>query len=286
MPNKDADSTLKPWWGTFTIEEGMGGRWDVGPSTVWLYRTAIEWRVFHRPSHHDGHPDSMADRSEVVIPVAESDLPSIAAIDDETYTISRHSFRTTTPRVSVMPVHADRPIITRPEYPLYIPAGESVTLYISTPLWIRIELPEPKRLVREIASFRMSDTWFGPSTLKGEICYATRTTGRFRRENLPLRYHRAITPVRVRNKAKDALSLERLQLPARHLSIFRAPDDSLWTEEVTMTRSEGTSGADIDIKSGPPADVPGSTRIQEARDPIRKGLFTSTFGTVTSLFSS
>jgi hypothetical protein len=149
----------------------------------------------------------MLNRSSATAPIAEDDLQAFLDAEDEHLQISRYSVRQTESQVSLQPALADRPVVSRPEDPLYVPPGESVTLYLSTALWILIELAESDRLLQELPSFRMSDTWFGPSTVDGEFCYATRTAGRVRLENVPRRYHRAVTPLRIRNTAKDALAL-------------------------------------------------------------------------------
>jgi len=287
MESTETTDEPHPWWGPVTLDEGAGGRWAVGPLTLWLYRSAQEWRILHRPpSDPTTASDPMLNRSRVTVPIPDDDLTALFETDDDALTISRYSFRRAEPRVSLQPALADRPVVSRPEYPLFVPPGESVTLYLSTPLWARVELVESERLLQEVPSYRMSDTWFGATTVDGELCYATRTAGRLHLNNVPRRYHRAMTPLRVKNTAKDALALERVQLPVQHLALYTTSTDQLWTQGVTMTRSEGREGADVQVRSGPPADADGATRIREPRESTRKGLFTSTFGAVGTLFSS
>lgn len=282
----ETDSAPTPWWGPFTIEEGAGGRWEVGPSTLWLYHTTGEWRVIHQPSLGPSNPDPMENRSEVTLPLSDEEITAVLEAEGDDRQIRRYSFRRTEDRIALQPALADRPVVSRPEYPLYVLPEESVTLYLSTPLWIRVVLPESGRQLQEVPSHRMSDTWFGTSTVQGELCYATRTAGRLRRERLPLRRHRALTPLQITNRATDALSLERVQLPARHLALYTTPNHVLWTQAVRMTRTEGVEGADIQIRSGPPSDVKDAELIQGPRDASKKGLFTSTFSAFGALFSS
>lgn len=271
-----------PWWGTFELELNSGGRWDVGPSTLWVFRTDNEWRIVLDPSAGDGSGDSMSNRSRTMIPASEEDM---SAVIDGFVQVSRHSFRSTGSRIEIVPSLADRPIISRPEHPLFVPPMESATLYLSSPVWVRVQIPESGVRLVEYPSFRLSDTWFGPSTLTGELCYATRTSGRRRRDQLPLRMHRAITPLRIENRGTDALELARVQLPARHLSVFVSSDHELWTEAVTMTRAAGAEGAGVDIRPGPPADAKKATLLTGPRESTKRGLFTSTFGAVSALIS-
>lgn len=284
MEDPTPEST--PWWGTFSLGEGTGGCWEVGPTTLWLYRSANDWRIIHRQTNDPTATDPMVNRSAVRLPVSEAEMNEVLATEDPEIQTTRYSFQKTESQITLEPVLADRPVVSRPEHPLYVPTGESVTLYLSTPVWIRIELKESERQLQEVPSHRMSDTWLGPSTLDGELCYATRTSGRLRLEHLPVRLHRAITPLRIENRAEDSLLLERVQLPAEHLALYRTTDEYLWTNAVSMSRITGTEGASVNIEKGPPKDIQGAARIQEPRREAKKGLFTSTFRTVGALFGS
>ena len=276
----------EPWWGPVGLDEDTGGRWDIGPLTLWLYRSAQEWRILHRPESSPATADPMLNRSRVTMPVSDDEFTALYETKDDALTISRYSFRRAVDRVSLQPALADRPVVSRPEHPLFVPPDESVTLYLSTALWVRVELIASERLLQEVPSYRMSDTWFGATTIDGELCYATRTAGRIHLDNVPRRFHRAVTPLRVKNTAKDPLALERVQLPVQHLALYETPANQLWTQGVTMTRTEGREGANVQIRSGPPADAEGASRIREPRESTRKGLFTSTFSAVGTLFGS
>ena len=286
MEPTEINDDPEPWWGTVSLNEGSGGRWDVGPSTLWLYRSANEWRLFCRLPSDPAAVDPMLNRSQRIVPLPAPDLAELLEATDDRLQVSRYSFRRTEAPISLQPALADRPVVSRPEHPLFVPPEESVTLYLSTPLWVRIELAESERRLQDVPSFRMSDTWFGASTVEGELCYATRTAGRLRLDNLPRRYHRAVTPLRIKNMATDALALERVQLPVQHLALYTTPSNQLWTQAVTMTRSEGREGAGVQIRGGPPADAKGAKRIQEPREASKKGLFMSTFSAVGTLFGS
>jgi len=51
------------------------------------------------------------------------------------------------------------------EQPLGVPPGEQASVYVSSPLWVRIETGKPAKLLCELPTFRPSDTWFGPNTI-------------------------------------------------------------------------------------------------------------------------
>lgn len=274
-----------PWWGDYRVDEGTGGKWEIGPSTLWLLHRTNDWVVVHRPFSDEEEVAHSIIRSTHHVTTSADEIMRLLKEESDACNISRYSFKEMESDVSLKPALADRPIISRPEHSLFVPAGESVTLYLSTPLWIQVWLTGSGRRMTEFPSFRMSDTWFGPSTLEGEICYATRTSGRLLRDRIPVRLNRAITPLRIFNSGNDPLQLVRVQLPAPHLSLFQSASNELWTDAVTMTRSDGAQGAEVEIVSGAPEEVKGAKRIAGPRLTMKKGLFTSTFGTVGSLLS-
>jgi len=280
----DSSSAPSPWWGTASLEMDAGGEWHVGPSTLWVYRSFHDWRVIVRPSTDPKTADPMAQRSGRKGPVDEGTMTAVLESEDDDLLTQRFSVQDTGEEIALRPALADRPVVVRPEHPLSVLPDEAVTLYLSTPLWVRIELVESERRLTEVPSHRMSDTWFGPSTREGTLCYATRTAGRLRLDRLPLRLHRALTPLTVQNRTAESLALERIQLPVPHLSVYGTPDDVLWTDPVRMTHRSVDEGAAIDIQEGPPTDQAEADRLQDPREERKHGLFTSTFSAVGALF--
>ena len=103
--------------------------------------------------------------------------------------------------------------------------------------------------------YRPSDTWFGPSTREGELCYGSQTNCLLHLDELPFRPHRAITPVMVKNKAETALLIERMSLPVNYLSLFHASSGQLWTQTITMERREEENVATLQLAKGLPSQA-------------------------------
>lgn len=155
-------------------------------------------------------------------------------------------------RLVLEPVLADRAVVIRPYQPIFLLSGQEVTLYLSTPVWIRIRAGESPVLLRELASVTLSDTWFGPSSREGEVCYAGKTRALQRLEDLPVRPHRAITPLKIRNDAPEPLPLEKVSLPVPMLSLYGTADASLWTQRVNLIREDASDQARIRVEPTPP----------------------------------
>ena len=114
-------------WNTFSMKEGVSGFWKLGPLMLWIKRFSNEWKVVWYSK------DDPLDYSfETSVPY-EEDIP----VDD--VNINRYGLKKTSDTVIFSPSLADRPVVARPETPLYVPSDEQVTLYISTPLWVQVE---------------------------------------------------------------------------------------------------------------------------------------------------
>ena len=96
------------------------------------------------------------------------------------------------------------------------------------------------------------DTWFGPSTSQGELCYAIRTKARVHLENLPVLAHRVVTAVQLENRTRESFPLERLSLPVPNLSLYADADARLWTQSVSVKLGAGKL-AEVDLDPRPPA---------------------------------
>jgi hypothetical protein len=148
-------------------------------------------------------------------------------------------------QVTLLPMLADRPVVIRPRQPVFLLSGQTITLYLSTPVWLKIMVGDPPVLLKELPLMRLSDTWFGPNTREGELCYAGRTQARHDPKELPDRPHRAITPLTIQNKAASPLPLEKISLPVPMLALYGDDAGKLWTQAVTLTREGQTDLASV-----------------------------------------
>jgi len=280
-----SDDAPTPWWGSASLDLDQAARWNVGPCTLWLHRTDCEWRLTAR---HDDDP--LASDSRVTLPIDEAEWAAVSdpeAPEAANSSITRFGFRETTATVDVNPLLGDRPFVVRPEGTILVAPSERLTLYVSTPLWIQLTLyGAASSLSYDLPVLRPSDTWFGPSTREGTLCYAARTTGRLRLENLLQRMHRAITPIAVHNQAADTLHIERVQIPVQHLALYASARHVLWTQGIALDRREDSEGADVRVLDGPPNDAAAPTRLAAPREEAKTSLAMSTFRAIGSLFGT
>lgn len=234
MAKASRKTTSRPWWAPRELRRGSRLVLELGPIKLELGHGDGEWLLWSQTCSEEEGPG----RSRIAV---RRGLP------EEVHERFVHDGPDR--QVMLAPVLGDRSVVARPRQPVYLLSRQEVTFYLSTPIWLKIMVGTAQMTLRELASVRLSDTWFGPSTRVGELCYANRTHARRNLAELTLRPHRAITPLRIRNNAHEALPLEKISLPVPMLPLFGAEDGSLWTQRATLARDEVSDLASVRVES-------------------------------------
>ena len=261
------------WWGELRLGEGEVARWRIGPLELTVCRGADEWQAAW-----EWEP-ARADSQEWALERPER-MPEEPA-HQERFVVGR-----TQEVVAVRPALPDRPIVSLPRLPFHLLPERQVTLYVGSPIWVRLEAGEPPAVLRELPSHRPSDTWFGMNTREGELCYATETRALLNLDNLPVLSRNSVTPVRILNHAPSPLLLERLKLPVPMLTLFSDRKSRLWTQGVTLTRSEESDMATLDVLAGAPAEAGETVLMTPARETPEAGAWTRAFSGLLGLGQS
>ncbi len=244
-------SQRESWWGEYSLELHRPVTWALGNLRFQVQRREREWQVAHQRLDE-----------ELVDWQYDDGAPPL----DESEPRQRVVFNATGPLLTIAPRLADRSVVVRPAAPFVVPPGETATLFVSSPIWVRLRVHEAAVDLLELSAQRPSDTWFGPTTgNSGELCYASRTQGRLALDELPRRPHRAITPMLIRNSAETAFTLERVNLPVTYLSLYEGSRGFLWTQELTMRYDGDQSHASIDIGEGAPVQAGEATFVEPPR---------------------
>lgn len=247
------------WWGNFNVPKGREGRLRIGPLCLVIQRLPHEWQVVRYDA---------ADREEtnarVEVPRDLQDPPPRAEV-------TRFVTRRDATEMHVVPILPDRTVLTRPERPLTLLPHTMVTLYVGSPVWVQL-LQEGAELIGELPTSSPKRAWLGPDTMRGELCYATRTVGRLSLSESTLRPHRVMTPVEIHNDADTPLLCEQVNLPVRRLSVFSS-EGRLFTETVKLSRAESDELARVDVSYGPPREAGEARLLSAPRDTETGSLF-------------
>ena len=256
------------WWGTYGLEPERWAQWQIGPLTLFAQERRHEW-IFGWHTADDPLQDSLS------IEVSSSAVP-----DPDDFTFARYAVGDIHSPLELSPKLGDRPFIVRPDSELFLLDGQQTVLYVSTVVWIATCLTDGAdklRTLLEVPARRPSDTWFGPNTLDGELCYASRTSARTDFDSIVRRPHRAITPVEITNHGSDALPIDQLRVPVPALSLYQDQDDRLWTDTVCFVRDEGEREASMTVSETSAYLPAGRTLLSPPRAPIEAGTIVEAF---------
>ncbi|WP_372882911.1 hypothetical protein [Psychromonas sp.] len=225
-----------PWWGESSIPIGHSMQLDIGFLSLAIENKGKEWLVY---SQYEADLEEFNNRIHKEV----GQFAACSYKDEARFFVNNDS-----DLINVKPVLADRPVVCRPLKPIKVSPKSKVILYVSTPIWLSLNLvSEESTKLQEIASQRLSDTWFGPSTMQGDLCYASLTNGRTDLNALPLLRHRAITPLVIHNCTESILSFERVSIPVPMLSVFKTENGQFYTESVALTWQNDNSLAKLKI---------------------------------------
>ncbi len=227
---------LKVFRTPFKLDEGQILRLRFGPLDLYIGHFFQEWRV----SWHSTN-DYLDNSFQLEVPFNGS-IPEILSSQIR-YTYSRpcNSF------IKITPILGDLPFVAKPTKPLMVLPGETVRIFMSIPLFLRIELEEPYSMIEEIPVLHSPKTWFGETTIIGHVCYATRIKAVLDKKELVNRPYRAISQLVIENRGEDSLNVERLKVPAPHLSLFQREDGLFVTSVIHYIRDSSGQIKTVDI---------------------------------------
>lgn len=244
--------TLPEEWSALEVPPGEERVRTLGTLTLTVSRDQGEWLVSREYEGMNRAPGPLPYPTEDVVRfVAQS---------------------TATDRVQIEPVLAPRPIVARPEMPVWVLAGDETRVFVSTALWVRLDVGADGVTLDELPTVMLKDTWFGQSTRVGELCYASRTAARVRMTDALLSAFRAITVIRIENRSDEHMQVQRVKIPAPHLGLWVSKQGQFFTQEVHVVHSEGGTG-EAKVRSLPP-EAGDAKLVRAARTtPGRGGVF-------------
>lgn len=253
------------WWGPVPLPIGSCGSWSLGAVTLWIENAPAEWRVAW-----------LHDTNEPV----EGRAPALGEFSPppEAEVVRFASGAARASSVLVLPSLADRPVVSQPEVPLYLLPGDDVSLYVGSPLWLRVLARPGDYVLVDVPTLPLRDTWFGRSTREGELCYATKTSARLLRESLPSSSFRATTHVVLRSNAQVPVRLQRMKLPAPELALYLADDGRIWSDSITIELDGDGDTARARLSRRAPPEGAGANPLADARQPATESVLERALG--------
>ncbi len=186
--------------------------------------------------------------------------------------------------IAFTPIFPDRPVVVQPEHAFKIAPGARTKIYVSLPMWLRIEKIRPAReMLIEVPTVVLSNTWFGSFT-EGELCYwAPSPAARTIPDAGPESSSNAICPIQIINRAEEALVVDKIAIRVEHLCIFKL-NGQFWSDPMQINYKGTEDLSRIEITGKVPAEARGATLLSSPRKKQgRQGFAAKTFATLRDL---
>lgn len=254
-------------WASHDVPMGETRRWRIGPMSLWISRLRGEWQLTRTTS------EDWQDESVVIAEAVDSaDIDGAKA--------HRYAVAGEDTSIRLIPCTADRAVVTRPAEQFTVPSRERATVYVSSPLWVRVEAGPESKFLADLPTLRPSDTWFGPSPREGEVCYAVRASFRVSRERVQPRPHRVLTALHVENRTHKPLELERIRVPVPLLPVYVDTAGALWTSDVSVVNEDEKELVQMRVAAKPPDAAAGAEPLSAPRQRNGGNMLTRAFSSL------
>ena len=246
----------KSFWEPVELADGAVCGRGLGPLRVWLRRDGDDW---HCVTKRDP-----ANPLEGAVANLEEDPP-----DDAQW--RRIGSVTESPKLKILPMLPNRPVVVRPEVPYTILPGERIQFFVGVPGWLSVhtDAEEGIKLLEE-AVVQLSSTWFGVP-VEGELAYAMRTWARRESDDLDFEPWRVVCPVRIKNMSKEKMLFERICIRVQYLDIYADAEKGLWANESGVTVRTGSNWSRISYARGAPAELRNAELMVKSPDEVKGG---------------
>ena len=232
-------------WGIHEVQAGSTYEARVGPLSVWCSISDRTWRFgVSRRDGAEGHAAWMEGGSPPQGLVWKTWIPPEKA----------------GLQLGIRPVLPDRPVVIRPAEPTLVPASGRFNCFVTIPLSVGIFFGHDsgQLLVNEPVII-LSSTWFGEPT-NGHISYAKKSGFKQSVEDLAPSAHTVVCPLRIRNRSDEVLTIERLCLHVKYLSVYQG-ERFLWANESSVSYRGAREWSRLAYGQGAPGFDKASERL-------------------------
>lgn len=184
-------------------------------------------------------------------------------------------------QLQLVPILPDRPVVTRPEMPIYLSPKQSVQFYVEIPVFIQVQLLDRQKVICEIPTTILSNTWYG-TPVEGELCYSLHTCLKQDHNKVLPDYHRVISPVQINNKSDDIFEVCRICINVKYQNIYQGLK-RMWANGGKVSYLGDNTWSQLTYVKTPPALEECDIILAEARKAADKNIFFRTYDTIKPL---
>jgi hypothetical protein len=119
------------------------------------------------------------------------------------------------------------------------------------PVWLQMHVnvsPDMHKFsLCDLPLTRLSETWYGPNTQAGQLYYACPTRAHLAPVDQSPRLDVVEVIIDIHNISQDTLVVDRMFIPASHMTIFRSGSGNLVTEQLRMESAGGGKFGDVQL---------------------------------------
>ena len=245
-------------WREYTVGETEFLKWEFGDLTIWCKRRGEEiWTTWKYGEVKDQAEPQEDDDWLRCVPKSKS------------------------AKIRLSPAFPDRPLVVHTEGLLSILKDARIRILVVVPVWVRLETVSKSVVLTEIPTVRLSKTWFGTPS-QGEKCYWVSSPAQRSLEAHQIRAFDVVCPVRIVNGSDSDLSLRKLALRVRRLSIFEK-DGYLWADETRINYRGEAEVSSIHFSRKAPPEAENAKLIAAPRKDTGRGFASKTFASLREL---
>lgn len=222
-------------WHDFSLKIGQTSYWRIGPLYLWIEAQDGELRV------HTVHTNSLNDTEIEYVDHYSGEIDPAAEL-------TRYSFSCEIEKVSFSPHLPEKDIIFRPDKPIQLPSKRQMSLYVNTSLWIHVKV-NGNEILKSVPIVTLSETWLGPDSTHGEICFAAKTKGVLNYEDLKFYPYRYISKFTIKNETHGHVPIERIKLMNGILNLYTNEEGYFFSDCISMRID---SDGDVKIHTNKP----------------------------------
>jgi hypothetical protein len=182
-------------------------------------------------------------------------------------------------KIRLTPRTPDKPVVVNPEHPVQILPGQSARFFILLPAWIEVSVRKPSAVViSEIPTAKLSVTWFG-GPMDGILSYSLNSPAIRRTDEASLPDPgplKIITPLYIRNRSEELLSLQDLNIHCEHLKVYEGASRN-WSNEIHISFYGGNQPSKVYYVEKKPAFEEMSKGHSDPRIKIRQDLLAKSY---------
>ncbi len=239
---------------TLQLELGATVAIETQTDTLYVQRQSQQWRLYKQ-----ARPHAQCNLDQALVVSQRIPLPDNLEMVKSWMSGEQES------TLRIVPCMADRNLVLNLDKPIVVPAGRRPKFYLALPLMYQLYIGNSKQPFYEFLIEKLPLSWFGSNTRRGELCYQFEAEVLQDYEQTAPIPHRAMLELRLCNRDTDHLSIDRINLPAQFLPVYKVDGNRYWTTALTITNEKLTDELSLHYAKSVPCRYDSLQLVSESR---------------------